>query len=213
MSTVYRVRYAGQCVRSWRDWCLVVLDAHPSNRLDPKFHLFQSERIQNPPPHMTKCRLGDLLKRREEKVDPTEYPDQEFLTLTLSQDGTLAPREAGKGNNPPSWHGAYFTKGSRWFRAQAGDLIISQIDMWSGSQRRWGEPQTCDEACRLVSSAQRWTGQGRTPSLTLLHWRGREPVRCRAGCRRLWEDCFQASPCCYPIRPAFCLFLAPDYPD
>ena len=111
---------------------LDVLEAHPSFRLDPKFHLFQLERIQNPPPHMGEYRLGDLLRRREEEVDPTQYPDQEFLTLTLSQEGTLAPREPGKGNNPPSWHGAYFTSGSRWYRAYAGDLIISQIDLWKG---------------------------------------------------------------------------------
>ncbi|HEY9206780.1 MAG TPA: N-6 DNA methylase, partial [Candidatus Methanoperedens sp.] len=115
--------------------CISILDilaAHSSYRLDPKFHLFQLERIQNPPSHMTEYRLGDLLRRREEEIDPTQYPDQEFLTLTLSQEGRLAPREAGKGNNPPSWHGAYFTNGSRWFRAQSGDLIISQIDLWKG---------------------------------------------------------------------------------
>lgn len=50
----------------------------------------------------------------------------------MSQDGTLSPREAGKGKNPPSWHGAYFSKGSRWFRAHARDLIYSQIDLWKG---------------------------------------------------------------------------------
>lgn len=111
---------------------LDVLDAHPSYRIDPKFHLFQLERIKNPPAHMQEYRLGDLLTRREERIDPTEHPDQEFLTLTLSQDGSLYPREAGKGNNPPSWHGVYFTKGSRWYRARSGDLIISQIDLWKG---------------------------------------------------------------------------------
>ena len=111
---------------------LEVLDGHSSYRLDPKFHLFQLERIQDPPPHMTEYKLGRLLKCRQDEVHPTQYPDQEFLTLTLSQDGTLAAREAGKGNNPPSWHGAYFTKGSQWFRAHTGDLIISQIDLWKG---------------------------------------------------------------------------------
>lgn len=111
---------------------LDILDGHPSYRLDPKFHLFQLERIPNPPQHMTEYRLGDLLKRREECVDPNQYPDQEFLTLTLSQEGVLSPREPGKGRNPPSWHGAYFTKASRWFRAHSGDVIISQIDLWKG---------------------------------------------------------------------------------
>ena len=111
---------------------LDVLDAHPSYRLDPKFHLFNLERIQDPPPHMVEYRLGDLLVRREEQVDPRDYPDDEFLTLTLSQDGVLSPREAGKGHNPPSWHGAYFSGSSRWYRAYAGDLIYSQIDLWKG---------------------------------------------------------------------------------
>lgn len=110
-----------------------ILDAHPSFRLDPKFHLFQLERIQAPPPHMKEYRLGDLLKQREDSsVDPTNHPDEEFLTLTLSQEGVLSPREPGKGNNPPSWHGAYFSKGSRWYRARSGQLIISQIDLWKG---------------------------------------------------------------------------------
>ena len=109
-----------------------LLYAHPSYRFDPKFHLFQLERISNTPPGMQEYRLGDLLTKREERIDPSQYPDQEFLTLTLSQNGTLNPREAGKGNNPPTWHGAYFTDGSRWFRAHTGDLIVSQIDLWKG---------------------------------------------------------------------------------
>lgn len=111
---------------------LDILDAHHSYRLDPKFHMFQLEQVQAPPANMTEYILGDILKRREELVDPSQYPDEEFLTLTLSQDGTLSPREAGKGKNPPSWHGAYFTNGSRWYRAYAGDVIISQIDLWKG---------------------------------------------------------------------------------
>ena len=126
--------YAPSRNPSCQSICVVdALDAHESYRLDPKFHLFQLERIRNPPPHMTEERLGDLLTRREEYVEPTDFPDQEFLTLTLSQEGVLSPREAGKGNNPPSWYGAYFTRGgSRWFRAHAGDVLISQIDLWKG---------------------------------------------------------------------------------
>ncbi len=106
--------------------------AHTSYRLDPKFHLFQAERIQDPPPNMEKYALRDLLLRREEEVNPITQPDTEFLTLTLSQEGVLSPREAGKGNNPPSWYGAYFTSGSRWYRAYTNDLIVSQIDLWKG---------------------------------------------------------------------------------
>ncbi len=108
------------------------LRAHTSFRLDPKFHLFQLERIRTPPAHMSEFALGDLLTRREEVVHPQNFPDREFLTLTLSQDGTLSPREAGKGNNPPSWHGVYFTDGSRWYAAHEGDVIVSQIDLWKG---------------------------------------------------------------------------------
>ncbi|MDO8671576.1 MAG: hypothetical protein Q7O66_09125 [Dehalococcoidia bacterium] len=111
---------------------LDILDGHPSYRLDPKFHLFQLESIHTPPPHMKEYRLGDLLVKRLEEVVPADFPDHEFLTLTLSQEGNLLPREAGKGINPPSWHGAYFTSGSRWYRAYADDLIISQIDVWKG---------------------------------------------------------------------------------
>lgn len=109
-----------------------IVRAHSSYRLDPKFHLFQAERIQDPPPNMDKDILDNLLVRREEEVIPTDHPDTEFLTLTLSQEGVLSPREAGKGNNPPSWYGAYFTSGSRWFRACTDDLIGSQIDLWKG---------------------------------------------------------------------------------
>lgn len=109
-----------------------IVRAHSSYRLDPKFHLFQAERIQDPPSNMTKYTLGELLLRREEEVYPTTQPDTEFLTLTLSQEGVLSPREAGKGNNPPSWYGAYFTNGSRWYRAYTNDLIVSQIDLWKG---------------------------------------------------------------------------------
>lgn len=109
-----------------------VLDAHDSYRLDPKFHLFQLERLHTPPPQMQEYRLGSLLSRREELIAPADFPEREFVTLTLSQEGLLTPREAGKGHNPPSWHGAYFTDGSRWYRAHTGDLIFSQIDLWKG---------------------------------------------------------------------------------
>lgn len=111
---------------------LDILERHESFRLDPKFHLFQLEQVRTLPSHMTEYELGDILIRRLEQVNPSQQPDQEFLTLTLSQDGTLSPREAGKGNNPPSWHGVYFTNGSRWYKAHAGDIILSQIDLWKG---------------------------------------------------------------------------------
>lgn len=108
-----------------------VFNAHPSRRLDPKYHLFQLERV-DPPSGMSVFRLGTLLRRRQEEVKPAENPDDEFVTLTLSQTGALSRREAGKGNNPPAWYGAYFTSGSRWYRVRAGDVLISQIDLWKG---------------------------------------------------------------------------------
>jgi len=110
---------------------LEVFDAHPSRRLDPKYHLFQLERME-PPAGMRDDRLGNLLQRREEEVKPHEHPDEEFVTLKLSQTGVLSRREAGKGKNPPAWYGAYFTEGSRWYRVHAGDILISQIDLWKG---------------------------------------------------------------------------------
>lgn len=108
-----------------------IFDAHPSHRLDPKYHLFQLERM-DPPEGMQVYRLGDLLQRRLEEVRPTEHPDEEFVTLKLSQTGVISRREAGKGINPPAWYGAYFTEGSRWYRVHAGDVLISQIDLWKG---------------------------------------------------------------------------------
>ncbi len=59
-------------------------------------------------------------------------PDEEFVTLTLTQEGGLQPREAGKGLSPIDWHGAYFTPRVRWFRARTDNLIISRIDVWNG---------------------------------------------------------------------------------
>ncbi|WP_448380117.1 N-6 DNA methylase [Gloeomargarita sp.] len=108
-----------------------IFDAHPSRRLDPKYHLFQLERI-DPPEGMRVYRLGDLLERRIEQVEPTAHPDKEFVTLKLSQTGVISRREPGKGRNPPAWYGAYFTEGSRWYRVRAGDVLVSQIDLWKG---------------------------------------------------------------------------------
>jgi len=109
-----------------------LFDSHSSFRLDPKFHLFKRERLRVPPPNMQSWTLNQLLTRREERIVPSEFPDREFKVLTLTQEGQLEEREAGKGNNPPSWFGQYFSDGSRWFVAHAGDLIFSQIDIWKG---------------------------------------------------------------------------------
>jgi len=110
-----------------------LFNSHSSFRLDPKFHLFKRERLRVPPPDMQSWTLNPpLLTRREERIVPSEFPDREFKVLTLTQEGQLEEREAGKGNNPPSWFGQYFSDGSRWFVAHAGDLIFSQIDIWKG---------------------------------------------------------------------------------
>ena len=106
--------------------------AHPTYRMDPKFHLFERERLQSPPPGMKLLRLGDVLKRREENVNPPDEPDREFVVPTLTQEGDLTPREPGQGKNPPSWFGQYFTGGSRWYVVHADDLLFSQIDLWKG---------------------------------------------------------------------------------
>lgn len=105
--------------------------AHPTYRLDPKYHLFEHERLSTPPTGMRRIRLGDALRRREERVNPTKEPDRLFLVPSLSQQGEMTERELG-GNNPPSWYGEYFTGGSRWFSIHEDDLIFSQIDLWKG---------------------------------------------------------------------------------
>lgn len=110
---------------------LSLFTAHRTYRMDPKYHLFEHERLTAPPAEMKRVRLGDILKRREEKVNPRTEPDLHFLVPTLTQRGELKEREPG-GNNQPSWYGEYFTGGSRWFRMYEDDLIFSQIDLWKG---------------------------------------------------------------------------------
>lgn len=105
--------------------------AHPTQRMDPKYHLFEHERLSVPPIGMKRVRLGDVLRRREERVLPTQEPERLFLVPSLSQQGEMTEREPG-GNNPPSWYGEYFTGGSRWFLIHEDDLVFSQIDLWKG---------------------------------------------------------------------------------
>ena len=107
--------------------------SHVSRRMDPKYHLFKHrEAVAAVPSGMRRYTLGEVLVRRREAVVPAETPDETFVTLTLTQEGRLEPREAGKGNNPIDWQGAYFEPGARWFRAETDDLIISRIDVWKG---------------------------------------------------------------------------------
>ena len=117
------------CMAEWVD---TVFAAHQSHRLDPKYHLSKREVYQSENKSTIRYSLGEVLVRRRETVIPYEVPDEEFLTLTLTQDGELRPREAGLGNNPPAWFGVYFKPGAKWYRARTDDLIISRIDLWKG---------------------------------------------------------------------------------
>jgi type I restriction enzyme M protein len=107
--------------------------AHPSHRLDPKYHLFKLREADATPAHWVRARLGDVLARREERVDFAGREDELFTVLTVSQTGELRAREAGKGNNPPEWRGSYFNDSpGDWYRASFGDVVFSSIDLWKG---------------------------------------------------------------------------------
>jgi type I restriction enzyme M protein len=110
-----------------------IMLAHPTRRMDPKYHLFKKrEALASVPSGMRRFRLGDVLERRDEPVIPSDHPDEEFVGLTLTNQGQLLQREAAKGMNPIDWHGLYFKAGAKWFRARVGDLIVSRIDLWKG---------------------------------------------------------------------------------
>jgi type I restriction enzyme M protein len=85
------------------------------------------------PQGMKRYSLGELLQRRRELIVPAKSPDREFQTLTLTQEGRIEPREAGQGNSPPAWFGAYFKDDAKWFVVRKGDLLFSRIDIWKGS--------------------------------------------------------------------------------
>lgn len=109
-------------------WC-----AHPSHRLDPKYHLFEREASRVAPPGWVRDTIGNLMTRRVQPVSAF-VPEQEYTVMTISQTGEIRPREAGKGNNPPSWIGDYFSTVSPgdWFAAQTNDVVFSSIDLWKG---------------------------------------------------------------------------------
>ena len=105
---------------------------HQTRRIDPKYHLFKHFEERRPPEGLEVYRLGELLVRRREEVVPNDQPDDPFLTITLTQRGRFERREAGKGRNPPDWHGAYFKAGQTWYTVREGDILISRIDLWKG---------------------------------------------------------------------------------
>lgn len=111
----------------------VMWHSHASHRLDPKFHIFKMTGLNNSPKHWIKKKLGMVMKRRVTAKHNFDL-NKEYKVITISQNGTLREREAGKGNNPPNWLGEYFSLVSPgdWFEAKEGDLVFSSIDLWKG---------------------------------------------------------------------------------
>ena len=110
-----------------------LLGAHPSGRIDPKYHVFKEEESRHVPAGWITRRIGDTMRRRLDEVHPASRPDELVTVLTISQTGELSPREAGKGRNPPEWLGMYFEDSpSTWYAARSGDVVFSSIDLWKG---------------------------------------------------------------------------------
>jgi type I restriction enzyme M protein len=106
---------------------------HPSNRIDPKYHLFKLDELSAAPPGCVSLPIKKVMKRRQDQVRPEEHPDDPVVVLTVSQSGDLRAREAGKGRTPPEWLGMYFEDmPTRWYRSRDGDVVFSGIDLWKG---------------------------------------------------------------------------------
>lgn len=107
--------------------------AHGSNRLDPKYHLFGRETARRLPDGWIVCRLGEVLHRREDRVLFAGREEEIFQVMTISQNGEIRARQAGKGHNPPEWRGVYFRESpGKWYEAREGDVVFSGIDLWKG---------------------------------------------------------------------------------
>lgn len=107
--------------------------AHSSNRLDPKYHLFEREASRPTPPGWITLPLAQVMTRRLEEIDPERDADKEFKVMTIAQSGEIRERVAGKGKSPPRWIGAYFQESpGTWYAAKAGDVVYSSIDLWKG---------------------------------------------------------------------------------
>lgn len=107
--------------------------AHASNRLDPKYHLFQRESQRPAPKGWVTRPLAEVMTRRVEEMDPQQNADKVFKVMTIAQTGEIRPRQAGKGKNPPEWVGSYFEDSpGAWFAAHTGDVVYSSIDLWKG---------------------------------------------------------------------------------
>ena len=110
-----------------------IWSSHSSHRLDPKYFLFKREEQDVTPTGWLRAPLREIMRRRENLVDPTSAPDEPVTVMTLGQNGEIRAREAGKGRNPPEWLGMYFEESpSQWFSARARDVVFSSIDLWKG---------------------------------------------------------------------------------
>ena len=89
-------------------------------RLDPKRYRHQRE---GAPPKGLR-RLGDLLTRRQEKVDRSKYAFEDLQLISLHFDGTMSARDV------KAWRKDI--KGTLWF-AYPGDLVYSKIDARNGA--------------------------------------------------------------------------------
>jgi len=89
-------------------------------RLDPKRYRYQRK---GPEPKGL-CRLGDLLTKRLEKVDRSEYAFEDLQLISLHFDGSMSPRDV------KAWRKDI--KGTLWF-AYPSDLVYSKIDARNGA--------------------------------------------------------------------------------
>lgn len=138
----------GSILGEWNTWyendgtddprCVDILasdvwNAHPSHRIDPKYHVYKAHAQELIPSGWAAAPLSSLVERKKRAVDFGKNPMREYKVLTLSQTGVPRLREAGVGNNPPEWLGMYFAdSSSKWYEVQEGDIVYSGIDLWKG---------------------------------------------------------------------------------
>lgn len=109
--------------------------AHPSRRLDPKYHIFKRTASAAFPAGGVRERLGNVISRVQDTI---EFGDKKnsakvFKVMTIGNNGEIRERPNGIGRNPPSWIGSYFAdSSSKWFAAKKGDVVFSSIDLWKG---------------------------------------------------------------------------------
>ena len=74
-----------------------IWNSHSSHRLDPKYFLFKREEQSVTPAGWVRAPIQEVMRRRENLVDPSSSPDTEVTVMTLGQNGEIRSREAGKG--------------------------------------------------------------------------------------------------------------------